>query len=127
MCVFLTVSELKAIDEERGGPGFDSYARSSWDGETGLCTYDKGEGGIGSVQLGRFDSPFEGVVTALPGGTGETVAGRPAHLSGNDLFVALEGGVLYVNAPAKGTPDGEVDYLAMPAGVAELILSRIDG
>ena len=125
MCVYLTVSELNAIDEERGGAGFDGYARSSWDEETGLCTYDEGEDGIGSVKLGRFDYPFEEVLAALTG-TDEMVAGRPAYLSGNDLFVQLVDGILYVNAPAKGMPDGQVDYLTMPAGVAELVLSRID-
>ena len=69
MCAYMTLSELNAIDEERGDAGFGSYARSSWDEETALCTYDKGEGGgSGRSRLGRFDSPFEGVQAALPRG-----------------------------------------------------------
>ena len=55
------------------------------------------------------------------------VAGRQAYLTGNDLFLELEAGMLYVTAPAKGMPEGEVDYLAMPVGAAALVLSRIDG
>jgi|GEM_PF-4457150 len=127
MCAYMTIAELNAIDEERGGAGFDSYARSSWDEETGLCTYDEGEGGFGSIELGRFESPFEEFLAALTTGTDVMVDGRRAYLAGNDLFVELEDGILYVNAPAKGMPDGEIDYLAMPTGVAELVLSRIDG
>jgi hypothetical protein len=76
--------------------------------------------------VGRFDFPFEDIAAALPSGVEKTVAGRRAYLADNDLFVELSDGLLYVRAPAKGMPDGEIDYLAMPAGVAELVLSQID-
>ena len=107
MCAYMSVEELNAIDEERGGAGFGSYTRASWDEETALCTYDEGESGIGSVRLGRFESTFEQVLEALGGGSDEMVDGRRARLNGNDLFVEIADGFLYVNAPAKSTPDGE--------------------
>jgi hypothetical protein len=91
-----------------------------------LCTYDEGEDGFLSVKVGRFETGFEETLAALNRGSDEVVAGRRARLSDNDLFVELSDGILYVNAPAQGTPDGEVDYLIVPASVAELVLSRID-
>jgi hypothetical protein len=122
----MSVEELNAIDEERGGAGFGSYTRASWDEGAGLCTYDEGESEIGSVKVGRFENSWEQVLEALVGGSDEMIDGRRARLNGNDLFVEIADGFLYVNAPAKSTPEGEIDYLTMPAGVAELVLSRID-
>lgn len=126
LCLYMAVAELNAIDEQHGGARFESYSRRTWDEASGLCTYDAGEGSIGSVAVGRFDFPFQDIAAARPGGVEATVAGRRAYLADNDLFVALGEGLLYVQAPAKGMPDGEVDYLAMPAAVAELVLPRID-